>query len=345
MPRKFARLSPIRGLSTVFSTVFYKVYAGVMNTLDFVIAAPLQRIIGNTQRMGYFFVFPNMLIFTIFILFPVILNFVFSVTGGVNLFPDQRPFVGLTNYQTLFTCGNFMNPSTCSEDLFWRGARNTFWFVVFEVGGMVLISLMTALILNRKIIGRGFFRSVFFYPVLLSPIVVALIWKWLLQRDGLVNAVIKSLGGQPVLFLLDPTWAQFWVIAISIWAQMGFFTLILLAGLQSIPAELYEAGSIDGASRPQTFRFITMPLLMPTMLVVLVLSLIRAVQVFDQVFALTGGGPGSATLYMVQYIYSTAFGSQVSNYGLAAAASIVLGVVLLVFILLQLRLGRASDMA
>jgi alpha-1,4-digalacturonate transport system permease protein len=123
---------------------------------------------------------------------------------------------------------------------------------------------------------------------------------------------------------------------------MGFFTLILLAGLQAIPSEFYEAASIDGASRWQTFWSVTLPLLMPTMLVVLVLALIRAVQVFDQVFPFTGGGPGTATQYMVQYIYTTGFANQTKEYGLAAAASLVMALFLLVLTAAQLRLGRRS---
>ena len=124
---------------------------------------------------------------------------------------------------------------------------------------------------------------------------------------------------------------------------MGFYTLILLAGLQSIPAVLYEAGKIDGTSTWQEFRYITMPLLMPTMFVVLVLSLIRAVQIFDAVFVLTGGGPGTANLFLVQYIYNTGFSNQVQIFGLSAAASVVMGGVLLVFTLIQLRLGRQGS--
>jgi alpha-1,4-digalacturonate transport system permease protein len=114
-----------------------------------------------------------------------------------------------------------------------------------------------------------------------------------LQRDGLINAALVSLGLERIVFFLNANWAIFWVIFISIWAQMGFYTLILLAGLQSIPRDMYEAADMDGANRWQSFRGITLPLLMPTLLVVLVLSVIRAVQVFDQVWVLTGGGPGT----------------------------------------------------
>ncbi|NDJ60262.1 MAG: sugar ABC transporter permease [Chloroflexi bacterium] len=303
--------------------------------------APIQRRLG-VQRMAYVFVLPNLLIFGIFILFPMLLNFYYAFTGGTALFPEDRPFVGTANLSAIFTCDNFLEPNSCREDLFWRAAFNTAGYVVFEVGLVIVVSLAVAIVLNRKIIARGFFRSVFFYPVLLSPVVVALIWKWILQRDGLLNAFIVGLGGEPINFLISSDWARVWVILISVWSQMGFYTLILLAGLQAIPRELYEAADIDGANGVASFRFVTLPLLMPTMLVVLVLSLIRAVQVFDQVFAFTGGGPGTSTLYMVQYIYNTAFSNQTREYGLAAAASLLLAAVLFIFTLINLRLGGAG---
>jgi alpha-1,4-digalacturonate transport system permease protein len=319
------------------------VFNGLVDLLDFFFK-PIQNFIG-AHRMPYVFVLPNLLIFGIFILFPMLLNFFYAFTGGPKLLPADRPFVGIDNFSTLFQCGNFLDPNTCREDLFWKAVFNTAVFVVVQVGGLVLISLLTALVLNQKIRLRGFFRSVFFYPVLLSPVVVALIWRWILQNDGLLNGILVGLGGERGQFLLSQDWAKFWVVFISIWSQMGFYTLILLAGLQSIPHELYEAAGIDGATRWQSFRNVTFPLLMPTMLVVLVLSLIRAVQSFDVVYAFTNGGPGTATTYMVQYIYTTAFAGQSYQYGLASSASLVLAAVLLVLTLLQLRFGRTSELA
>lgn len=304
------------------------------------IFAPLQKRVGHV-RMAYFFVLPNLLIFGIFILFPMLLNFYYGFTSGNSILPQNRVFVGTANLEKLLDCDNYFDANTCDEDLFWRGVGNTGFYVVSEVTLLVVFALATSLALNSNVAGRAFFRSVFFYPVLLSPVVVALIWKWLLQQDGLLNAVIVSLGGTRAPFLLDGGWSQFWVIIIGVWAQMGFYTLILLAGLQSIPADLYEASSIDGANAFTTFRSITLPLLMPTMFVVLVLSMIRAVQVFDHVYVLTNGGPGTATLFIVQYIYRTAFGNR--NFGLAAAASLILALVLLVLTVAQLRLGRRVD--
>lgn len=295
--------------------------------------------------MAYIFVLPNLLIFGIFILLPMILNFYYAFTGGTQLFPQNRPFVGMDNLNTLFTCSDFLSPNSCREDLFWRAVFNTFGYVVAQVSLMIILSLLTALALNRDIRARGFFRSVFFYPVLLSPVVVALIWKWILQQNGLLNALIVGLGGKPIQFLVNAQWAQLWVVFISLWAQMGFFTLILLAGLQAIPNEFYEAASIDGAGRWRSFRSVTLPLLMPTLFVVILLSLIRAVQIFDQVFPFTSGGPGTATLYIVQYIFQTGFSNQTKEYGLAAAASLVMASFLLILTILQLRAGRSSEVS
>lgn len=323
------------------SGLFISAYSLIMNIVGLILE-PIQRLIGP-RRMPWVFLLPNLIIFSLFILFPMLLNFYYAFTGGTQLFPADRPFVGTDNFERLLDCGNFLDPNTCSEDRFWRAMRNTGVFVLFQVGGIVILALLTAIVLNRRIRFLGFFRSVFFYPVLLSPVVVALIWKWILQRDGLLNAFIVAGGGEPVQFLLNADWSMFWAVSVSVWANMGFYTLILLAGLQSIPGELYDAAAIDGANPVQTFRSVTMPLLMPTMMVVLVLALIRAVQMFDEVYVLTGGGPGTATMLLIQYIYQTGFASQVQRFGLAAAASVILGLVLLIATLIQLRLGRDSE--
>lgn len=311
-----------------------------VNETDFALT-PLLQLFG-VQGMGYFFVMPNLLIFGIFILFPMLLNFFYGFTAGDSILPENREFIGTENLAEIFDCEDFLVPNSCTQDRFWRAVSNTTVFVVSQVTIMVFFALATALALNREIRGRAFFRSVFFYPVLLSPVVVALIWKWILQPQGVFNGLLGGLGMEAIPFLTDPNWARLWVIIVSVWAQMGFHMLILLAGLQAIPRSLYEAAQIDGAGPGRTFFSITLPLLMPTMTVVLVLSLIRAVQVFDQVFVLTSGGPGTATLYIVQYIFQTAFDRL--QFGLAAAASLVLAVVLLLLTLGQLRLGRASEL-
>jgi len=293
-------------------------------------------------RLGWLFVAPNLAVFAIFTFLPILIDFYYAGTGGTALLPSERPWIGGENFASLLDCQNYLDPNSCARDQFWHGVWNTLGFVTLQVSLMLLFSLLTALVLNREIIGRSFFRAVFFYPVLLSPVVVALIWKWILQRDGLLNAGMLGLGADPVNWLLDARWAFGWTVFVSIWAHMGFYTLILLAGLQAIPADIYEAAAMDAAPAGRVFRRITLPLLMPSLVVVLVLGLIRAVQIFDEVYVLTGGGPGTATTYLVQFIYNTGFASQVRQYGLAAAASLLLAGVLLILTLVQLRGMRAK---
>ena len=171
---------------------------GFLSLLDAIFGG-LQRWIGP-ERMPYVFVLPNLLIFGIFILAPMLLNFVYAFTGGADFFPTDRAFVGTDNFTRLLSCENYLQPNSCREDLFWRAVFNTTGYVVVQVVLLVGVSLITAVILNRRIKARAFFRSVFFYPVLLSPIVVALIWKWILQENGLLNClniiVVSDHGGQ-----------------------------------------------------------------------------------------------------------------------------------------------------
>jgi alpha-1,4-digalacturonate transport system permease protein len=318
---------------------FSNLYDLMTQVLDQFFFNPLQKLVGM-HRMPYAFVLPNLLVFGIFSLLPMLLNFGYAFTADPNLFLSQRSWVGMQNFQQIFNCGSILDPNTCVVDLFWRSVWNTFQFVVFQVILMVAISLLTALVLNGKIKARGFFRSVYFYPVLLSPIVVALLWKWILQDSGLLNGILVGLGLKAMPFMTDPNWARFWMVMISTWSNMGFYTLILLAGLQAIPKELYEAAGMDGADGLRAFSKITMPLLMPNMLVVTVLSLIRAVQIFDIVYAFTGGGPGSATMYLVQYIYMNGFSSPVKLMGLASTASILMAGVLVILTVIQLALRK-----
>ncbi|WP_377806085.1 carbohydrate ABC transporter permease [Azospirillum sp. A29] len=330
--------APARGPSAAAAAVTTGSANALMRLTDPPMRA-VQRLVG-AARMPYVFLLPNLLFFGLFVFLPIGINIVFSVTGGTGLFPSERPYVGAEHYARLLDCGSYLEAGSCREDLFWRGVGNTLTFTVFQMVAMVLFSLVTALVLNRPIRGRGFFRAVYFFPVLLSPVVVALIWKWILQRDGLLNAVLTTAGGEKILFFVDPGWAMFWSVFVSVWAHMGFYTLILLAGLQAIPRDVYEAAEMDGTRPWRVFHRITLPLLWPNLLVVLVLVLIRSVQVFDEVFVLTGGGPGTATMMVVQYIYTTAFANQVQNFGLAGAASVLLGAVLFVLTLIQLFLTR-----
>lgn len=303
----------------------------------------LQRV-GGYGGMAVFFLAPNMLVFGIFVLFPLVLNLAYSTTGGAALFLGDRSFVGLAQYERLFDCSNYLDSKSCAEDLFWTAVWNTAGFVVVQVVLMVVVALVTALVLNRELRARSFWRAVFFFPVLLSPVVVGLIWRWILQRQGLLNLGLYELGLTQVNWLIERGWAFTAAVGVSIWAHVGFYALILLAGLQAIPKDLYEAAEMDGTRPARVFWRITLPLLMPNLIVVLVLVLIRSVQIFDEVYVLTGGGPGTATLYLTQYIYEIGFASHLRNPGLASAASILMGGVLVVLTLLQLGIGRRNEM-
>lgn len=301
----------------------------------------LQKRLG-INRLGWVFLAPNLILFALFSFIPIGLSVVYALTGGDAILLENRPFVGMQNFATLSECDNHFDPNSCTADLFWRAVWNTVWFVVLQVGFMVGFSMLTALILNRDIRARGFFRAVFFFPVLLSPVVVALIWKWILQKHGVLNAALEGVGLEPIIWMIERNWAFGWSVFLSVWAHMGFYTLIILAGLQAIPRDVYEAALMDGTSNIRTFRRITLPLLAPTMVVVLVLALIKGVQTFDEVYAFTGGGPGSATTLIIQYIYETGFAGAPRLFGLASAASMMLALVLIVLTTLQMRASRSN---
>ena len=296
----------------------------------------------SRRWLPWAFLAPNLTIIALFSLLPVLVNLFYALTGSDNLYPGERRFVGLENFATLLECDSYLDPSTCSRDLFWRAVRNAAAFVPLQVATMIGVALVTAVALNKRIRGRGFFRGVFFFPVMLSPVVVAMTWVWVLQKDGALNGLLGLFGAAPVSWLADPGRAFAWSIFVTVWAHVGFYTIILLAGLQSIPADLYEAARMDRASPWRVFTRITLPLLKPGLLVVFILAVIRSVQTFDEIYVLTGGGPGTATKMIVHYIFDTGFAVMPRNYGLAAAASILLGAVLLVFTALQLRISRAG---
>jgi len=322
-----------------FAPVIYG-YKALMNIIgvgfDFA-----QKLVG-IRHMAYIFLIPNLAIFGMFTLIPVFLNGYYSFTGGDEPFLPDRAWVGSANYERILDCQDFGDPNSCHEDFFWRAVQNSIRFVLADVVAVLVLSMITALLLNRNIRGRGFFRSVFFYPVMLSPIVVALTWRWIITPDGLLNALLTDLGYESISFLTNANWSMFWVIFLHVWATMGFSTLILLAGLQGIPPEVYEASQIDGANAWEAYWNITFPLLMPTTIVVFILAVIHSVQVFDIVYAFTGGGPGTATKFIVQYIVETGFTTYPRDLGMAATASVFLGIALLFITLIQVWASRRA---
>jgi len=294
-----------------------------------------QRVSGATG-LPYLFLLPNMLIFGVFTFAPLFINMGFSVTDGQSINFDQRGYAGAENLMRLFYERSIDTGLQNREAIkFAQAVVDTAVFVVFQVPLMIFFALCTALALNRDIVARGFWRSVFFYPVMLSPVVVGFLWVLILKRQGVLSATLMDWGwiDQPIQWLTDPSWTMFWSIVVYTWAHLGFYMLILLAGLQAIPKDLYEAARMDGTSDWRMLRRITLPLLMPTLLVVMVLSLIKAVQAFEELYAMN-----VRWMSLVGYIFETSGlrGQPTTNgLGVAATASLIVALVLIVLTLVQ----------
>jgi ABC-type sugar transport system permease subunit len=278
----------------------------------------------------YLFILPNLAIFAIFTIYPAVNGFNISLYKSSN----ARTFtwVGTDNYARIL-----------QDEAFWAVVRNTVVFAVSFVVIAVSVAIAIAVLLQAQRRAQGFFRAVVFVPVLISPVVVGLVWNWILQRKGgLLNSVLASLGlGEPG-WLVEPHLAMGAIIIIAVWMHAGFYILILLAGLQGIDPVLYEAAAMDGASVWVQFKAITMPMLSPSIVVVVVLATINGFQAYDYIYTLTGGGPDGASTLIVQYIYDNAFRSPI-RYGVAAAASALLFVGIFTLTLINWLVGRRRE--
>ena len=233
--------------------------------------------------------------------------------------------VGLENYAKLLT-----DPATR------RVSGHTVYYIVGYLPLVYVGGLGLALLLNQWFRGRSFYRAAYFLPVITSWVVVALVWQWLLKPgNGLVNQILGTFGLPQPGWWTDPTWAMPSVILASAWKDLGFVMVILLAGLQAIPTELYEAAKVDGAGAWQRFRSITLPLLSPSTFFVIVISLVNGFQVFDQVYVMTGGGPAGSSQVVVGQIYDLTF--RYGRAGEASALSWLLFAVILAITAIQLR--------
>jgi multiple sugar transport system permease protein len=238
---------------------------------------------------------PSLLGMFTFLMLPIASSFVLSFSSW-DLIGDIE-WVGLANYA-----------KALGDPAVLGALRNTLAFILGYLPAVVVLALGLALLLNRKLRGRTFFRAVYFVPVVTSWVAVSLIWKWLLNPQyGLVNFALGLIGIDGPGWLFDPNWAMAGIVITTVWKDIGFVTVIYLAGLQDIPEHLYEAASLDGATPWQRFWQITFPMLMPTTFFVTTISLISSFQVFDQVYVMTGGGPAGATSVMVELIYKNAF--------------------------------------
>ncbi|MEG1426927.1 MAG: sugar ABC transporter permease, partial [Oscillospiraceae bacterium] len=256
---------------------------------------------------GYLFILPNFLGFTLFMLVPIVMSLLFSFTNYDVI--SQMDFIGLENYVTLF-----------QDDQFITALLNTLWFSVLTVPAGIVFALLLAVLFNRQVRGIGIFRTVVFIPVITSMVAVSLVWSMLYEDNaGLFNSLLKFLNLPPIHWLTDTNMAMISVAIMSIWKGLGYNMTIFLAGLQGVPHDLYEAATVDGANSVQKFFKITVPMIAPTTYFVSLMALIGSLQVFDQVYIMTSGGPVDATKTVAMYLYQYGFNFYKMGYASAAA--------------------------
>ncbi len=270
------------------------------------------------------FVAPNLLLFGIFSYWPMISNLYLSLVRWDMISP-VKTFIGSANYVYLF-----------NDNEFRMVLRNSAVFTVGAVGGSLLLGLATALLLNQKLRWRNGARAVLFAPTLLSGAAIGIVWVYIFDpRFGLLARLLGGIGIGSPSWLTDPAWALPAVIIVYVWKNVGFSTVIYLAGLQGIPRDLYDAAKVDGANALWRFRSVTLPMLSPITFFLVVTSILSTFQSFDIIRVMTRGGPVDATNTLIYYVWDEAF--QRSNAGRAAAAALVLFVLMMVVTLVQLR--------
>ncbi len=286
-------------------------------------------------RAAWCFVAPALLAILVFFFLPVAAALAMSLTDfDIYALADiaNLRFVGLRNYIELL-----------QTPLFWRALGNTFYFVAAGVPLSIAASLGAALLLNSRVTWlKGLFRTAYFAPVVTSLVAVAVIWRYVLHtRYGMLNYALSWFGIGPVDWLGDPDWAMPAIILFAVWKNFGYNMIILLAGLQSIPRDLYEAAELDGARTWAAFRWVTWPMLGPTLVMVSILSMAGYFQLFAEPYVMTQGGPVQSTVSVLYFMYEQGF--KWWNLGVASAVAFVLFAIMFAVTLLQLRVARGID--
>jgi ABC-type sugar transport system permease subunit len=285
--------------------------------------------------VGWAFAAPFVILFVVFLAFPILASFLLSFTSfGLRDIanPVGTSVIGIKNYVDLF-----------ADPKFWKALFNTFYFVVVGVPVTLAIGLLIATALSRGVTRfRTAFRVGYYLPVITSIVAIAVVWRFLLNPDaGLINMLLGGLGIKGPAWLADPVFAMPSIIAMAVWRNLGFAMVVFLAGLQTIPSSLYEAASIDGAGRWQAFRFVTIPMLRPTILFMTVITTIGYLQLFEEPFVMTGGGPLDSTLSITMYMYQQGF--TFFHQGYASAIAYVLFVIVALIAFLQFKFLRSDE--
>ncbi|MFF4829876.1 carbohydrate ABC transporter permease [Streptomyces sp. NPDC001312] len=293
-------------------------------------AAAAKRRSRRTTLVGWSFILPNFLGFAALTLVPVLATLLLAFTNWNSYSTPE--WVGLANFRRMF-----------DSDTFWVALSNTAWYAVGHIPLTLAASLGLAVLLNQKLRGVGFLRTAFFFPYITSLVAVAVVWNMLFSPDlGPVNQLLRAVGvSHPPGWTTSTDWAMPAVIITSVWRDMGYYMVLYLAGLQAIPAELYEAARVDGAGPWQRFWHITVPALRPTTFFVLVMLTISSFKVFDLVQIMTEGGPGRSTLVLSQVIFRE--GIKQGRFGYSSAISLVLFVIVLTITVVQFRFQRRNE--
>lgn len=276
--------------------------------------------------LGYIFILPWILGFITFTAGPILVSIVYSFCNYEILTPAQ--FLGLENYRRLFF----------EDSLFYKSLYNTIYYTIFAVPLGMATALFLALLLNLQIKGKNWYRTIYFLPSVVPLVASSILWMWIFNPEfGLLNWILSKFGIRGPLWLLSEHWSKPALILMSLWG-VGGGMVIYLAGLQNIPEQLYEAALIDGANRWHQFRYITLPMLSPTIFFTLVMGIIGSFQVFTQAYIMTGGGPVDSTLFYVFYLFNNAFGFLKMGY--ASAMAWILFIIILTLTLIQLKLAK-----
>jgi multiple sugar transport system permease protein len=283
----------------------------------------------HQARMAYLFITPTILLFSVFTVIPVFMAFYLSFTNYDVL--SRNDWIGFDNYRRLY-----------ADALLWQTFRNVLYYTVIFVPLNILTSLLIALLLNKARVGVKVFRTLNYLPTLTSAVAAATVWLWILHPEfGLLNGFLRYFGVTGPAWLSETGTAMFSIIMVTLWQAVGANMVIYLAGLQGVPDYLYESAKLDGANAVQRFRYITWPQLRPTTFLVSTMSIIGALQLFDQAFVLTQGGPANATKTPVYLIYQQGFNQLQMGY--ASAQAFVLALAILIFSLINMKLTKAEE--
>ncbi len=273
--------------------------------------------------LPYLLVSPYIIFVGVFVLFPVVFSFILTFHKWNIIAPMK--FIGVDNYTRLF-----------QDRLFWTSIVNTLKFLLLHIPLQIAVALFLAVLLNQKIKAVSFFRASFFMPVIVSGVVVTILWQQLFGFDsGIINRFVTGLGFSKVGWLVDPDVAIYSIAVMATWKNVGLYIILFLVGLQTVPTQYYEAAKLEGATKWQQFYHITLPMINPTLFMVVILSTIGGFSLFIEPYIMTGGGPLNKTLSAVLYIYKQAF--QYYNMGYSATLGFFYAFMIMLVVVIQKR--------